>query len=317
MEFVSDFDRPFFKKLAHNDTGAAAGHQGGIVIPTTLDKFFPQLSKKVTAESPTVEEFIWAALFVGKSPKGIVSARYQYQTWRGTRKERRLTQNLGPIRNVAVGGDYLVIERSLADPKFYKLTLLRTGTADHVAFANQVGSRLSGPVYINDQPVSETEVDKAIEEQAFQESGLLNLFDNAAALTETRLRRIARSRAFQTRILEIYASKCAVCGYALCSPTGRSEIEAAHIVPRSLKGADDARNGLALCRSHHWAFDRGLFGVKSDGQIVIPSKVSNLAQNAHLVVFESKYLLMPSNPSLSPVAEAFEWHMTNLVSPFM
>jgi len=181
----------------------------------------------------------------------------------------------------------------------------------------KVGSRVSGPVYINDRPVSELEVDKALAEQSLREAEVLNLFDNDAAVTEIRSTRVARSRAFQTRILEIYKSKCAVCGRAFLSPTGNSEVEAAHIVPRRLKGADDARNGLALCRSHHWAFDRGLFGVKPDGQILVPGKVSIIPQNAHLVVFDAKPLYPPSNISLSPVAKAFEWHMDNLVSVFL
>jgi len=29
-------------------------------------------------------------------------------------------------------------------------------------------------------------------------------------------------------------------------------------------------NGLALCKNHHWAFDRGWFGVDDDCRIVIP-----------------------------------------------
>jgi putative restriction endonuclease len=40
-----DFDAPLFNVLAHNDTGQAVGHQGGIVIPKDLDPYFPQLSR--------------------------------------------------------------------------------------------------------------------------------------------------------------------------------------------------------------------------------------------------------------------------------
>jgi hypothetical protein len=35
--------------------------------------------------------------------------------------------------------------------------------------------------------------------------------------------------------------------------------QAAHIVPKNKNGTDDPRNGLTLCRAHHWAFDAGLF----------------------------------------------------------
>ena len=46
MNDLVEFDRPLFKKLAHNDTGMAAGHQAGVVIPTAMDRFFPQLSER-------------------------------------------------------------------------------------------------------------------------------------------------------------------------------------------------------------------------------------------------------------------------------
>src|SRR5580704_14499999 len=113
MDEIEQFDRPLFKKLASNDTGAAPGHQGGVLIPKDLDKYFPQLFTHVTQLSPTVDEYITAALFIGNSLQQIVQSRYQYQTWGGTRRpERRLTSNLGAIRHVANAGDYLLIERN-------------------------------------------------------------------------------------------------------------------------------------------------------------------------------------------------------------
>ena len=40
------WDAPFFKLLANNDTGAASGHQGGVVIPKELRPYFPSLNPK-------------------------------------------------------------------------------------------------------------------------------------------------------------------------------------------------------------------------------------------------------------------------------
>ena len=53
------------------------------------------------------------------------------------------------------------------------------------------------------------------------------------------------------------------------------EVDAAHIVPRSMFGSDDARNGLALCKRHHWAFDKGMLGIDDDRKIVVPSVVAD------------------------------------------
>jgi putative restriction endonuclease len=183
MESYSGFDRPLFKKLARNDTTSSKGHQGGPMIPKDLDQFFPQLSGIATAANPTVERSITAALFIGSNALGIVSSRYQYQTWGGTRApERRLTRNLTSIMNVAAADDYLKIERNLNDPDFYRLTLLKAGTPEYTAIAKQVGIRKWGPLDRNDEPISEVAIDQAFAQQADREAGVFKLFDNAAAL---------------------------------------------------------------------------------------------------------------------------------------
>lgn len=61
-------------------------------------------------------------------------------------------------------------------------------------------------------------------------------------------------------------------------------VEAAHIYPKSESGPDHVRNGIALCRFHHCAFDSGWFGItdnfdiviKSDSNFDIPTRVQTL-----------------------------------------
>lgn len=278
-----------------------------------MDVYFPDLSSKASAIG-AVDEYITATLFIGDVPGGVVSTRYQYQTWGGTRSpERRITGNLSALRNKAKAGDYLVIERSISDPSFYRLTLLEAGTPAYAEFEVKTAGRRWGAVDPEDSPVTEETVIDAEKVQTAHEEGPLDLFDNDAALTESRTWKVARSRVFQTRVRGLYGFQCAVCGLGLRSPAGTFEVEAAHIVPRGLKGADDARNGLALCRSHHWAFDSGLFGVVR-GQIHIPAKVSAIADNAHLVAFGKKALRPPSVVALAPAPAALEWHMEMIVA---
>jgi putative restriction endonuclease len=171
-----------------------------------------------------------------------------------------------------------------------------------------------GPVDKTNLLVTEKAVLDAESDQATHETLPLDLFDNAAIFTESRTKKIARSRAFQSRVSKLYMFSCAVCGKGLVSPTGPSEIEAAHIVPRGLKGADDVRNGLALCRSHYWAFDCGLFGVNSHGEISIPAKVAVIAENLDLMSFATHPLKPPSIAGAAPSPAALAWHMTNIVS---
>lgn len=61
--------------------------------------------------------------------------RYQYQTWKGTRKaESRLTDELSPMRNHARGGDILIFQRHARLLDYYKLTLVRQSSPDFSGF---------------------------------------------------------------------------------------------------------------------------------------------------------------------------------------
>lgn len=95
-----------------------------------------------------------------------------------------------------------------------------------------------------------------------EKSELEAALESEPQLTEDRaeyttVRRRTRDRAFRELVLEAYDGTCAICGANRRSPDGTPEVEAAHIYPRSENGRDDVRNGLALCRLHHWAFDTG------------------------------------------------------------
>jgi putative restriction endonuclease len=243
-----------------------------------------------------------------------VNARYQHQTWGGTSSpERRLTRNLGYLRNQAKANDLLLIERGLENRNLYRLTLIKAGTPEHSALASKVGTRRWGVLDPANRPVRDSEIANAQHEQTQHESKPLDLFDNTAVATETRVRRIARSKAFQQKVVGIYSRRCAVCGEGLVRPGMGFEVEAAHIVPRGARGADDARNGLALCRSHHWAFDRGLFGARAPNIIHVPKNVRFLPRNHDLAGRHNQKLRAPSDPSLAPAAAALNWHFNNVV----
>lgn len=309
-----EFDTPLFKILAHNDTGQAVGHQGGIVIPKDLEPWFPQLSRRVTPIAPTQEEFVIADLFEGGQFLSSVQTRYQYQTWGGTRSpERRLTGNLGSLRNIAHAGDLFLIERGITDDKHYRFTLLRQGTAQHNQASVGLEGRRWGPLLREMPPVRESEVDTAVAKITEFESKIFELFEANAGVTETRSVRVARSRAFQTHVAKLYQRRCAMCGEGLCHPSGRSETESAHIVPRRLSGSDDARNGLQLCRSHHWAFDCGLIGIGQRYEMTIPPSVLAVLQNRSLAGLNGKPIALPTDGTLAPHRSALAWHSTHIL----
>ncbi|PEN04745.1 hypothetical protein CRI93_14645 [Longimonas halophila] len=88
--------------------------------------------------------------------------------------------------------------------------------------------------------------------------------------TETsEVERVRRSDAFRIGVRKLYGHQCCICGAdARGTGDGSSIVDAAHIVPRHKGGPDDPRNGLALCKNHHWAYDQGLFHIDPDERAV-------------------------------------------------
>ena len=104
---------------------------------------------------------------------------------------------------------------------------------------------------------------------------LFGNLDDAPSATEdaetetTEVERVRRSDAFRIGVRKLYGHQCCICGAdARGTGDGSSIVDAAHIVPRHKGGPDDPRNGLALCKNHHWAYDQGLFHIDPDERTV-------------------------------------------------
>ena len=307
-----DWDAPFFKVLANNDTGQAAGHQGGMVIPQDLRQYFPGLSGTTSPDNPTLSYRVLAELYLEAVHIGQADTRYQYQTWGGERSpESRLTDNLSPLRKKASGGDVLLIQRDLSDLDHYRLILVRKESPEFAILLPRLGGSRWG--VLEAAPMSEADLTEAQREEQRREAEPFSLFEPAARIVVTTARSVARSLAFRLTIQEIYKERCAVCDTALMVPNGRSELEAAHIVPRSRMGSDDARNGLGLCKRHHWAFDNGLFGLDEKRRIWIPEKVRAVPGNKPLLEFQGRGIKEAADARLVASAEAIRWHLEHIV----
>ena len=101
--------------------------------------------------------------------------------------------------------------------------------------------------------------------------------------------RMARSAAFRQMVMDSYNGQCALCGHSFRFDH-HVETEAAHIVPKAANGTDDPRNGIALCRSHHWAFDAGMWTVKPNGRVVVSKSALALPENAELKQYRGNRL---------------------------
>jgi putative restriction endonuclease len=313
-----EWDRPFFKRLAHNDTGAAAGHQGGVVIPTDLRQYLPGLIGTPTPLLPTIEAAITADLYLEDQHVAIVQTRYQLQSWGGTRSpETRITRNLGSIRDEAHADDVLILQRSLTELSRYRLILVRQETDE---FTNNVapliGSRRFGLLDAQQSPLTEDALGQAREEERTREQAPFQLFEQDPRTTESRVTRIARSQAFRDSVRSAYGNVCCVCGLGFTTPSGANEVQGAHIVPRHLRGVDDARNGLSLCRTHHWAFENGLFSIEDNGRIIVPPAVAMISANQAFAAFAGRNIRQPAS-ELQPHPSALAWHRQNRMSRWL
>jgi putative restriction endonuclease len=307
-------DTSVFKKLAHNDTGKARGHQGGIVIPKAIAQFFPPLPAVIASGAPTVDSILVADLFVDGKRVGTVRTRYQHQTWGGTRPpERRLTDNLGALRNEASENDLLLFTKDLDDDGYIQLHLIRQGTPLYQALTARIGDRRWGPLDPSDPPVTIEQITIANAQISDTASQQPVAFAGDRETIEARTVRKARDRAFRNKILEQYGYRCAFTGRKFVSPLGEMVLglDAAHVVPVSDNGSDHPANGLALTKDLHWAFDRGLIGVADDRTILVPTSVSTLPGNEFLRHLHGQPIREARDGNLRVMEEALAWHRNN------
>jgi putative restriction endonuclease len=115
--------------------------------------------------------------------------------------------------------------------------------------------------------------------------------------------RLAKTRPgqadFKFEVMARYGTHCAVCPIAI-----PEAIEAAHLLPKSKKGTDDPRNGLALCATHHRAFDAGLFAFHPTTLAICLRTRGPSAEALGLTRASLVHLRNPPHP------EAIHWRWT-------
>ena len=115
-------------------------------------------------------------------------------------------------------------------------------------------------------------------------------------IVEQVVRRPFREAAFTRQVKSAYANKCAFTGLEMRNGGGRAEVDAAHIKPvgDGHNGPDSVRNGLALCKTVHWMFDRGLLSIDTDYKILtakglVPEQIQRLLNpEGHIILPKSQ-----------------------------
>jgi putative restriction endonuclease len=99
---------------------------------------------------------------------------------------------------------------------------------------------------------------------------------------------------------ELYGYRCAICGSELRAPDGKTEVQSAHIFPKGRDGRDDARNGLCLCRRHHWALDAGWISIDDDYKILVREDLPDHEDYRFIRGYEGERIHLPAVPEAAP-----------------
>lgn len=134
-------------------------------------------------------------------------------------------------------------------------------------------------------------------------------FEFERPIIENIVSRPFRDRIFAKQVREAYESRCAITGLKIINGGGRAEMEAAHIKPVEAKGPDVIRNGLALSRTVHWMFDRGLISIDDNYKLLkVPSL---LPEGVERLFHPSGEISVPRNERARPSSVFLRWHREN------
>ncbi len=121
-----------------------------------------------------------------------------------------------------------------------------------------------------------------------------------------------RDTAFARVVREAYDYRCAACGLRVLVDD-LVLVEAAHIIPVSVSRDNDPRNGIALCRNHHWAMDSSLLVPCPDLKWhAHPGLDRRVSDHASLVQLHGQDILLPRKARYHPKVEALAWRENRL-----
>lgn len=164
-------------------------------------------------------------------------------------------------------------------------------------------------------PDKQEQISKLFQIDAFQEfQDLLResggkVYDvNDAEIKDSNIG-IMRDEAFKKNVVANYNYQCCFCGLRILDLKGQRIVDGAHIKRFSEFRDDRFDNGLSLCKNHHWAFDRGWFGIDEKYRIIVSENLDEVAPNNRAIKdFEGEKISLPNQNIYNPRSDSLEWH---------
>ena len=122
-----------------------------------------------------------------------------------------------------------------------------------------------------------------------------------------------RDPRFRRAVLTAYERRCAICDFDVRLDDDLLGLDAAHIKWHAAGGPDRVPNGLALCKLHHHALDRGAIGLNPAANLgftlLVSQELSGTSEDfQRLVDSRGRALRRPQDNSQLPNSAFVAWH---------
>lgn len=115
---------------------------------------------------------------------------------------------------------------------------------------------------------------------------------------------------FRESILKAYNYRCAICGFDVKLRHQPVALEASHIKWHRAGGPDIEVNGLALCSLHHKLFDRGIFTLSVQLEVLVSEYANgNVGLEEWLLRFHGNEIRPPLRKTYYPENTYLKWHI--------
>ena len=114
---------------------------------------------------------------------------------------------------------------------------------------------------------------------------------------------------FYEKVLKAYEYKCAVCGFDVRLQYEPIALDVSYIKWEHAGGPETENNGLALCSIHHKLFDRGVFSLTTQLEVLVSEYANgNVGLDEWLMRFNGEKINSPLRQTYFPNEEYLSWH---------
>ena len=126
----------------------------------------------------------------------------------------------------------------------------------------------------------------------------------------------SRDPAFPRQVLAAYDYRCCVCGLKIYLNEKPFPMEAAHIRWKARGGECVIENGLSLCPTHHYSFDKGLWTLSEKARVVLSGNLRVDAKRDQFFKPFAGHDITESllDPKLAPAEKNLHWHRRTIFS---